>query len=77
MTFETLAVKLDEAKQSVSQAYHQLAMAESMATVRPCPLVEKSIAAVESALDRESIIRQQMGEVITADWKALGERAGI
>lgn len=77
MTFEILVTKLDEAKQSVTQAYHQLAMAESMATVRPCPLVEKSIVAVESALERESIIRKQMGEVIAADWKALGERAGI
>lgn len=76
MTFETLFANLKEANHSVSLAAHQLAIAESMATVRPCALVEKSIAAYESALELADKIRKEMGNQNDADLLALDMRCG-
>lgn len=57
-----LIEKLRDAQHSVALAGHQMDMANSMATVRPCPLVEKSIAAYEAALDAANAVRKAMGE---------------
>lgn len=76
MTFETIAANLKEANHSVSLAAHQLEMAESMATARPCALVEKSISAYESALEFAAKIRQEMGAQYDADLLALDIACG-
>lgn len=76
MTFETLQAKLKEANYNVSLAAHQLEIAESMATIRPCPLVEKSIAAFESAVEKANEIRIAMGKQYESDLLALDKRCG-
>ena len=76
MTFETLFANLKEANHSVSLAAHQLSMAESMATVRPCYLVEQSIAAYESAVEFANSIREKMDNQNNDDLLALDIRCG-
>lgn len=76
MTFETLNKKLSDAKHSVSLAAHQLEIAESMATIRPCPLVEKSIAAYERALDVANEIRAEMAMFYDASLVEMDIRCG-
>ncbi len=76
MTFETLFANLKEAQHSVSLAAYQMEMANSMATARPCALVEKSIAAYERALEVANEIRAEMARVYDADLLAMDIRCG-
>lgn len=68
--------KLQAAQHSVSLAHNQLRMAESMATIRPCPLVDKSIAAYEAALEHADSVRKEMASEHDADLLAMDIRCG-